>query len=245
MQDGGGHQRGKERCVDETETYEHQSPREAVADGVDTMVARATEGDDVQMPKASCNVAFAVVDDAKDASAVMATCAKLVRPEGTVYVKAKQASQELCHAALLSGLVQAHVEEEGEAWIVAKTPAWEVGASAPLRVRVNVADDVEEELVDEDELLTEADRVRPEPQARGCKTARKACANCSCGRAEAEEKAKLKGEDLVDADVPVSACGSCGLGDAFRCRTCPYRGLPPFKPGEKVSINQGVLAADI
>jgi len=197
------------------------------------------------LPRASCKVAFAVVEGEKDGGAVMAACAKLVRPEGTVYVQAKQGAQGLLKAALLAGLVQARVEEGDGTWLVAKTPAWEVGASAPLRVRVDLADEAEEELVDEDELLTEADRLRPEPQARGCNTARKACANCSCGRAEAEEKAMLKGEDLVDNDVPVSACGSCGLGDAFRCGTCPYRGLPPFKPGEKVSINQSVLAADI
>lgn len=67
---------------------------------------------------------------------------------------------------------------------------------------------------------------------------KKACKDCTCGLADAqaggvEKKAVLTKEML---DNPKSQCGSCGLGDAYRCAGCPYRGLPSFKDGEKITL---------
>ncbi|CAK7267329.1 electron carrier [Sporothrix epigloea] len=116
-----------------------------------------------------------------------------------------------------------------------------------------------EELIDEDSLLTAEERNRP-PQQHGQKR-RKPCKDCTCGlserleeedrnrRSKADSKLsnafKLDTDDLNELDFTVKgktgSCNSCSLGDAFRCSTCPYIGLPAFKPGEEVKILSGLV----
>lgn len=87
-------------------------------------------------------------------------------------------------------------------------------------------------LLKDDEILDADDRKRPEPikQSNGEAKPKKPCANCTCGLADQLDKKESSSE-------PKSSCGSCHLGDAFRCASCPYKGMPAFKPGEKVTID--------
>lgn len=83
---------------------------------------------------------------------------------------------------------------------------------------------------------------------------KKACKDCSCGLKEEEEQeidqvrkkqdavVKFTDDELTEIDFTVEGkkvggCGSCSLGDAFRCSGCPYLGLPAFKPGQQVNLN--------
>ncbi|PVF98836.1 DUF689-domain-containing protein [Serendipita vermifera] len=123
--------------------------------------------------------------------------------------------------------------------------------------------------IDPSTLLQPADLARPvptcEPVTAGAPRRKKACKGCTCGLAEIEaqeakntkvvmlngqvdgeavvvnqdEKARLL-EAAKMASKATSSCGSCFLGDAFRCASCPYLGLPAFKPGEKVEISFGM-----
>lgn len=121
----------------------------------------------------------------------------------------------------------------------------------------------DDNLIDENELLVEASKMLSKPivlppkcDPGPGKRRRRACKDCTCGLREQEieeEEEQRKKQDAVilnldgddddyaiDFTVPVGkavgSCGSCALGDAFRCDSCPYLGLPPFKPGEIINI---------
>ncbi|KFQ33565.1 PREDICTED: anamorsin [Merops nubicus] len=102
----------------------------------------------------------------------------------------------------------------------------------------NDMNDEEMDILDSDELLDSEDLKKPDPsslRALSCKETgkKKACKNCTCGLAEELEQKK--------SSQPKSACGNCYLGDAFRCASCPYLGMPAFKPGEKILLKENQL----
>ena len=120
--------------------------------------------------------------------------------------------------------------------------------SGTSKIVVNLDDDDDvdgsggvNELIDEDALL-DNDGLLNAPPAMGTRSTnnsddcggRKACDNCTCGRAEAE-RAVAGGAPMEHGQqaVKTSACGNCGKGDAFRCASCPYLGKPAFKAGEE------------
>ncbi|KAL3471179.1 Fe-S cluster assembly protein dre2 [Aspergillus californicus] len=147
--------------------------------------------------------------------------------------------------------------------VVAPAPAPAPAAAPVIRPPPIISSDDndfgDDELIDEDTLLSADDLNRPIQPPPECQPKagrrRRACKDCTCGLAaqiEAEDKErreaadkelnvmKLGSDDLNELDFTVEgktgSCGSCALGDAFRCDGCPYIGLPAFKPGQEVQI---------
>lgn len=127
-------------------------------------------------------------------------------------------------------------------------PAWNIGTAESLRIPLKKSkietsqekktvptwtlggDSInEDDLVDEDNLLEEKDKLVSTKKKDDCEIGKggqkKACKNCTCGRKEGVSK---EAQPMYK-----SSCGNCYLGDAFRCSGCPYLGTPAFKPGQE------------
>ncbi|CAO1414022.1 unnamed protein product [Diamesa hyperborea] len=177
---------------------------------------------------------------------------KCMKPTAKFIIKNPQDPETLKSSLLMSGFIKTIQQPY---YIICEKPNYEVGSSAKLsfakkpestaKAIWKLDADEDDEMMDPDELLDEDDKEKPDPASlKVCGTTgkRKACKDCSCGLAE-ELSAELIGK-TVDPNPSKSSCGSCYLGDAFRCATCPYLGMPAFKPGEKIQLTDNLLKAD-
>jgi len=177
-----------------------------------------------------------------------------LKPQGCLVATAPSSAVDSQKELLkLSGFVKIDETSEG---LVCQKPNYEVGSASKLSFgkpaaakatidawKIETADD--EDVVNADDLLDESDKAKPDPtELRVCGTTgkRKACKDCSCGLAE---ELAQDGKAQTNTANAKSSCGSCYLGDAFRCASCPYLGMPAFKPGQKVQLAGGLLNDDI
>lgn len=173
--------------------------------------------------------------------AILSECLSKLRPGGCVlaWLGGLSESQvsELETTGLFAGAIDSRLGEKlaskNGSFVVQFSclkPTWDAGAAAVIGGAVSI------DRINEDDLLGDV----PLPQGKGksdCSTQPKACANCSCGRKELEDKhGAEEAKARLEAGKERSSCGSCYLGDAFRCDGCPYKGLPAFKPGSKVAL---------
>ena len=181
---------------------------------------------------------------------------KVLKPSGSIkllelFDRTFELSSRLSNNLTLAGFSNQTTSAVDFVVMVTSTkPKYTTGASQPIKLKKKAATAPADPwtstgssagLVDENSLLTEADLAKP-IKTDDCEagSTKKACKNCSCGRADQpEEKTETKPKltmEMIENPAVNSSCGSCGLGDAFRCGGCPYRGLPSFKPGERIVL---------
>ena len=188
---------------------------------------------------------FVVKDDDDDGSSLSSTSSATMRKEISKALTLEGFEDVVSEATRVSGT---------DATVVSgRKPQWERGVKFSLEKKTKKTvsasaweDDDQDEMIDEDALLTEKDKAKPtEGEGVGCPPTRKPCKDCTCGRKEEEEMkenatpgtttssvVKMDLENDPNDETFKSACGNCALGDAFRCAGCPYLGQPAFKEND-------------
>ncbi|CAG9821042.1 unnamed protein product [Phaedon cochleariae] len=193
------------------------------------------------------------IPDEKYTTEFLTHLLKVLNPGGKLLILNILEKEKVKFSLIMAGFMNVKISN---GLITANKPKFELGSSTQLKLpkiptsvwKLDTALDEESETIDPDELLDEDDLVKPDPMSlRVCGTTgkRKACKDCSCGLAEELSTEAQIGKIIDTTDAPKSSCGSCYLGDAFRCSSCPYLGMPAFKPGEKIQLLGHQLQADV
>ncbi|UXI19341.1 SHC SH2 domain-binding protein [Sarcoptes scabiei] len=163
---------------------------------------------------------------------------KMLKPKGKLTLARTNTVFDLTFRLKSNGFL---LEKHDIEFTTGRKPDYEIGSALELKEfwsEIVKNDSAANDLIDENDLIEYDDYVKPKAEElRVCASTkqRKACANCNCGLKEELEKEEIEKIRSNTQNVK-SSCGNCYLGDAFRCESCPYRGLPAFKPGEKVIL---------
>lgn len=202
------------------------------------IVKKPSEINDTQ--PSSLSVVLCKLPDSEINNTFLSTVLKLLTPDGKLKLLEVQQPKKYDLELKVNGFIDVKIDANE---VQAVKPKYELGTSTKLNFKPSeksktvwkLDDNPDEaETIDPDDLLDEDDLKKPDPSSlRVCSTTgkRKACKDCSCGLAEELAVEAQKGKVVDTANAPKSSCGSCYLGDAFRCATCPYLGMPAFKPG--------------
>eukprot|EP01132_Coremiostelium_polycephalum_P004628 gene4628-5781_t len=187
----------------------------------------------------------------------------LLEPSGTFSVYTASNTDNLTIDLLSNGFINVEQKSDFNSTFkqlqTASKPDWDTNESAQS---INLPqssssttnawaslDNENAEQMNEDDLINDQDKdSKPNTSLDDCEVGtkgKKACKNCTCGRAEEENKPAKLTKEMIENPGVNSSCGNCSLGDAFRCGGCPYRGLPTFKVGEKITLPDDFLVDDI
>jgi len=179
---------------------------------------------------------------------------RILKPGGTVTIteplagRTRQHSEQLSAALTLAGFTNTTITpNSNNVEFSASKPNVNFNTTQTISIKKKAPVDPSvwttgstTDLVDEKDLIGEEDLKKPVQSDCEITSTKKACKNCTCGRAEQDSSSTPKQKltlEMLENPAVNSSCGNCALGDAFRCGGCAYRGLPAFKPGEKITLD--------
>ncbi|KAF0698868.1 Aste57867_10545 [Aphanomyces stellatus] len=167
--------------------------------------------------------------------------------EGFIHVEGSDENKNaVLMQLLLQGFLNSNVEVQVDAiHVSAQKSGFTEGAAAAVTFKpvtkpkwTVIADEDEDDIMDEDDLLDSTDDVLKAARddcGPGKDGKKRRCKDCTCGRKDEDDQPLVSEDELKQM---VSNCGNCFKGDAFRCGGCPFLGQPAFKPGMgKVVLN--------